>query len=233
MRVGVIQPSFIPWRGYFDFLASVDLFIFLDDVQYTAQNWRNRNQIKTPKGVEWLTVPVMHKSLSQLIMETMVMHDTNWQKKHFSAWSLNYRYAPYFDVIMELLSGIQGDKFDTISKLNIGLIKSICEYLGILTPMILSSSLHLGGQSTQRLINLLIEVGADTYLSGPSADQYLNKDLFKKFEIGLEYKSYDYIPYPQLWGEFVGNVTVLDVIANCGPEAKSLITSISPNKVII
>jgi hypothetical protein len=233
MRVGVIQSSFIPWRGYFDFLASVDLFIFLDDVQYTAQNWRNRNQIKTSKGIEWLTVPVRHESLSQLITETLIIKNTNWQKKHLTAWTSNYRSTPYFDVIMELITGIRNEKFNTISELNIGLIGSISEYLEISTPTILSKEICLKGKGTERLINLLTEVGANTYLSGPSADQYLNKDLFKKAGISLEYKSYDYLPYPQLWGEFVGNVSVLDVIANCGPDAKSLIRSILPNKVII
>lgn len=127
-----------------------------------------------------------------------------------------------------------GDGADlTISQLNIRLIRSICAYLDIRTPMKLSSDLNIEGAKTERLIKLLHAVDGTTYLSGPSADNYFEKDRFREAGIRLEYKSYDYEPYSQLWGAFEGVVSVLDLIANCGPEAKRLTQSKTPNMVVV
>lgn len=225
MRVGVIQSSFIPWRGYFDFIASVDAFVFHDDIQYTKGDWRNRNKIKTQRGTEWLTVPVTYKSTAQLICETSIDYSVAWGEKHLRLWRENYRVAPYIHDVMESLSDLGSSKEASISQLNIKLIRRIAEYLGISTPMILSSELMLEGGKTERLIDLLKKLNATTYLSGPSADAYLDKEAFRRHGIGLEYKSYDYESYPQLWGPFDGEVTVLDLIANCGPHASDFIRS--------
>lgn len=233
MRVGVIQSSYIPWRGYFDFIASVDRFVFHDDIQYTKSDWRNRNRIKTPKGTEWLTVPVHYKNVSQLICETTIDHSTAWQQKHLRKVQENYHDAPCAKVALGILASAQVDDSSTISDLNIELTRRICEYLGIGTPLMRSSEFALVGTKTDRLIDLLKKLHATTYLSGPSADAYLDKDAFRKNGIRLEYKSYDYAPYPQLWGPFEGAVTVLDLIANCGPEAKNHIRSRVPDRIII
>ena len=233
MRVGVIQSSYIPWRGYFDFIASVDIFVFHDDIQYTKGDWRNRNKLKTPNGTEWMTVPVSYRNVAQRICDTPIDVTTPWSKKHLRLWDSNYRQAPYFEVAKELLAAIGGTEQSTISQLNISLIRCLCDYLEIKTPMMLSSDFALTGHKTERLIELLEKTNASTYLSGPSADAYLDKDLFLKHRIQLEYKSYDYAPYPQLWGDFIGEVTVLDLIANCGPDAKELIRSLTPDRIVI
>jgi hypothetical protein len=232
MRIGAIQSSFIPWRGYFDFIKSVDKFIFLDDLQYTVRDWRNRNKLKTPKGAEWVTVPVFHDHQKQRINETRILNEGNWQKKIIGAWMSNYRSALYYETGLALLRHIEGRSYSTISQLNIDLIKRICEYLDIATPMILSSELNLQGSKTERLIEMMKKLNATNYLSGPNADAYLDKEAFRRNNICLEYKTYDYMPYPQLWGDFIGEVTVLDLIANCGPSAKYQIKSHSPDRVI-
>ncbi|WP_165352180.1 WbqC family protein [Solidesulfovibrio carbinolicus] len=233
MKVGIIQSSYIPWRGYFDFIASVDIFVFYDDVQYTTRDWRNRNRLKTPRGTEWITVPVSHQSRSKLICETLIDLTTPWTKKHLRTWELNYRKSPNFNIATELLAEINDPEQTTISKLNIKLIHRICDYLEIKTPMILSSELSLKGRRTERLIEILKKLNATTYLSGPNADAYLDKDLFREYGIQLEYKSYDYTPYPQLWGEFIGDVTVLDLVANCGADAKKFLQSRTPDRVVV
>lgn len=233
MKVGVIQSSYIPWRGYFDFIASVDAFVFHEDIQYTKSDWRNRNRIKTKKGTEWLTVPVHYKEVSQLISETSIDHSTAWQQKHLRKMQESYREAPYVKAALDIIASIQVGHSLTISTLNINLTKEVCEYLGIATPLMVSTELSLVGTKTDRLIDLLKKLNATTYLSGPSADAYLDKDAFRRNGIRLEYKSYDYDPYPQLWGGFEGSVTVLDLIANCGPDAKNHIRSRTPDRVII
>lgn len=231
LRVGAIQPSFIPWRGYFDFIASVDVFVFLDDVQYTSRDWRNRNKIKTPKGTEWLTVPVSHKKRSQLICDTFVDNSTSWRKKHLGSWTVNYRSAPYFKDVISMLPELDNTD-ETISQLNIRLVHRICEYLNISTPMLLSTELQPGGVKTDRLINVVNKLGGEKYLSGPSADAYLDKAAFRRHGISLEYKSYDYPDYSQLWGPFEGAVTVLDLIANCGPNSVNFIQSKIPDILV-
>lgn len=233
MRVAAIQSSFIPWRGYFDFIASVDVFVFLDDVQYTARDWRNRNKIKTPKGVEWVTVPVVHAGRGLLVCEAKIDYSHGWIKKILGSWSANYGRTEFFNTTVELLAEIETARYENLSSLNTELTKRICDYLCITTPLISSSELSLVGTKTDRLIDLLKKLNATAYLSGPSADAYLDKEAFRRNGIRLEYKSYDYDPYPQLWGSFEGAVTVLDLIANCGPEAKNHIRSRTPDKVII
>jgi hypothetical protein len=233
VRVGVIQSSFIPWRGYIDFIASVDLFVFHDDIQYTKGDWRNRNKIKTARGTEWLSVPVSYKSVSQLICDTRIDYSTPWAKKHLRIWEANYRSSPYFDAVMQILAGLDRNEDTFISDLNIKLIRRICDYLGVTTPTMLSSELLLEGSKTNRLIDLLTKLNATTYLSGPSADAYLDKDAFRNAGIRLEYKSYEYDPYPQLWGDFQGGVSVLDLIANCGPSSIRFVHSRTPDRLII
>ena len=233
MKVGSIQSSFIPWRGYFDFIASVDVFVFLDDVQYTKRDWRNRNKIKTPKGTEWLTVPVCYECRSQLIQQTKIDYSQNWVKQHLNTWQVNYARALYYEDMTKMLTELSRGNEETISQLNIRLIRRICDYLGISTPMVLSSDLALSGAKTDHLIDLLVKLNATTYLSGPSADGYLDKEAFRRHGISLEYKSYDYQPYPQLWGPFEGAVTVLDLIANCGPDSVASLRSQTPDALIV
>jgi len=233
MRVAIIQSSFIPWRGYFDFIASVDAFVFLDDVQYSKNGWRNRNRIKTSQGSRWITVPVRHRSLSQLICDTEIDERKDWRESHLRLWHESYRATPYYRDILALLGDMEREMVGTISELNIALTRRIAAYFEIGTRTILSSELRLSGTKTDRLIDLLKKLNATTYLSGPSADAYLDKEAFRRNGIRLEYKSYDYDPYPQLWGPFEGAVTVLDLIANCGPAAKNHLRSRTPDKVII
>lgn len=233
MRVGVIQSSYIPWRGYFDFIASVDAFVFHDDIQYTKGDWRNRNKLKTAKGAEWITVPVSYKSVTQLICDTPIDFSTHWGRKHMRIWESHYRQSRYYDDAAELLVGVDEQAFSTISQLNVHLIRRICDYLKIRTPLVLSSELCLQGSKTERLIDLLKKLKATTYLSGPSADAYLDKSAFRENGIRLEYKSYDYAPYPQLWGDFIGEVTVLDLIANCGQASSNFLRSSTPDQVIV
>ena len=233
MRVAAIQSSFIPWRGYFDFIASVDAFVFLDDVQYTVRDWRNRNQIKTPKGVEWVTVPVVHGGRDLLVSEAKIDYSQGWIKKLLGAWSANYGRSECFNPTLALLAELEALRYEKLSSLNTELTRRICACLSITTPLLHSSDLSLVGAKTDRLIDLLKKLHATTYLSGPSADAYLDKDAFRKNGIRLEYKSYDYDPYTKLWGPFEGAVTVLDLIANCGSDAKSHIRSRTPDQVII
>lgn len=234
MKVGIIQSSYLPWRGYFDFIASVDLFVILDDVQFTPRDWRNRNRIKTHRGLQWMTVPVHHhRTGAARICETEIDYSRGWRHDHRQSVALNYARAPYAADVLALLDAAFDATHATISQLNVALLRSLCAYLGIRTPLRLSSEFHAGGVKTERLIALLTVAGATTYLSGPSARAYLDESRFRTAGIGLEYKSYVYPEYRQLWGPFEGAVSVIDLIANCGPGAATLMRSAAGNDVAV
>jgi hypothetical protein len=234
VRVGIIQSSFIPWRGYFDFIASVDVFVLHDDIQYTKGDWRNRNRIKAPDGAPWLTVPVHYHTVQQHICDTYIDNQTPWASRHIHLLREHYRHTPYKQEMLDLFSdGIKDAGANaTVSTLNIALIRRICAYLQIDTPLMLSSELSPAGTKTERLLDMLGKLNATAYLSGPSAEAYIDKQAFFKSGIQLEYKTYDYLDYPQPWGKFFGAVSVLDLIANCGPNSASYLHSQTPNIIV-
>jgi hypothetical protein len=232
MRVGVIQSNYIPWRGYFDFIDDVDVFVVHDDLQFTKGDWRNRNRIKTARGTTWLTVPVHYRSTSQLICDTPIDYSRDWTREHRNLIAAHLGPAPYVQDVFNLLDPVLATRRPSISALNVALLKSLCSYLRIATPLAMSSEFNLRGTRTARLIDLLTKMGATSYLSGPSARAYLDERQFEDAGIALEYKEYVYPDYPQLWGPFDGAVSIIDTIANCGPAARTVLKSASPQKAV-
>jgi hypothetical protein len=235
MKVGIIQSCYIPWRGYFDFINSADVFVIFDDVRYPqGRSWRNRNQVKTPTGLKWLTVPILKEAKDSSIDKAQIAEGAKpWQEIHRGQLRVALADAHYFRDAIDLWERELAVEHRLLSSLNVCLIRSICKYLKIATPIVMSSDYPVSGEKTTRLIELLKVLGATSYLSGPSADGYLDKEAFREAGIRLEYKSYDYAPYPQLWGPFEGAVSVLDLIANCGPQSNSLIRSKTPNRIVV
>jgi WbqC-like protein family len=233
MRVGVIQSCYIPWRGYFDFIDGVDLFVIYDDVQYSKGGWRNRNQVKVSSGLKWLTVPVAVK-LGMAVDETPIGRTNKpWQDTHRALLEESFQNSPFRSDAMAIWEGAVAQDYKTISALNIRLMQATTAYLGINTPFVMSRDYHLQGKKTERLIDLMRKLGATSYLSGPTARPYLNEDLFRSNRIRLEYKTYDYAEYPQPWGPFEGAVSVLDLIANTGARAKDYLRCRSPDVVAV
>ena len=234
MRVGIIQSNYIPWRGYFDFIDDVDVFIFHDDLQYTKGDWRNRNRIKTGAGLQWLTVPVRYTHVGQLIDEVSLDESQAWGRKHLNLLEANYRTAPYFQAYFKPFADVLGRTYPSISQLNIALIRWVMGCLEIATPTVVSRELNVTGSKTARLIELLKKVDASIYLSGPAAADYLDLPSFEEHGIRLEYKSYDYQSYEQAGGgEFAPGVSILDLLFNTGPEARKYLKSRSANQVIV
>ncbi|MBI5953722.1 MAG: WbqC family protein [Chloroflexi bacterium] len=220
MKVGIIQSNFLPWRGYFDFIREVDLFIIHDDLQYTKGDWRNRNRIKTPRGLEWMTVPVNYKTTSQLIEETTIDHSTRWAQKILNRIREVYRQAPHFEPYYTQLGGLLLEPADTISELNLRLIHWVCRHLKIDTPIRFSREFHPQGTKTERLVGILKQVNATVYLSGPAAQAYLVPELLEGEGIRLEYKKYNYPEYPQLFPPFEPYVSVIDLLFMTGEDAR-------------
>ncbi|MDR7152550.1 hypothetical protein J2W49_004528 [Hydrogenophaga palleronii] len=220
-KVAILQSNYIPWKGYFDLIASVDEFILYDDMQYTRRDWRNRNQIKTPQGLQWLTVPVQVKGkYHQKIRETEI-DGTDWAQAHWKALAQNYRRAPHFQAIADWLEPLYiKQKQHNLSQLNRGLIEAVCHYLGIKTTLRNSWDYTLEEGKTERLASLCQQAGGQEYVSGPAARDYIVEKVFQDMGIRLTWFEYSGYPeYPQLWGPFAHNVSILDLLFNCGPEA--------------
>ena len=219
-KVAILQSSYIPWKGYFDLINDVDCFIFLDDVQMTHRDWRNRNKIKIPQGLCWLTIPVgSHKN--RLINQVEITSHT-WQKKHFHSFIQHYARAPYLKTYTAWLEEMYlARNWTNISTFNQHLIKQIARrWLGIDTQFLNSQDFEVQGEKTSRLISLLQHTHATHYISGPSAKVYLDASLFQEAEIVLEYKIYpDYPEYEQLHGSFQHQVSILDLLFHTGPHA--------------
>jgi hypothetical protein len=220
-KVAVIQSNYIPWKGYFDIIHSVDLFVFYDDVQYTKNDWRNRNLIKTPNGSEWLTIPV-GKNERRLICDVR-LEDQQWRARHWKAIDLHYRKARYFKRYRDFFEQVyRGTAWESLSVLNQFLIKTIAtDFLGIRTELVDSRQFQLGQRKLGRLVELLSTVHATEYLSGPSAKAYIEEEMFEREHITLEYKDYSTYPvYDQLCSPpFIHEVSIVDLLFNVGPDA--------------
>jgi hypothetical protein len=220
-RVAILQSNYIPWKGYFDLIAYVDEFILYDDMQYTRRDWRNRNQIKTPDGLQWLTVPVKSKgNFHQAIKDTEI-DGAKWQLEHWKAIQRNYARTKHFsDYSSELEKLYKRSDFNTISDLNRAFIDWINAKLNIETKITKSSDYSLIEGKSERLANLCTQAQATEYVSGPSAKDYLDESIFEKQGIEVTWFDYaGYPEYPQLWGEFAHNLSVLDLLLNCGPDS--------------
>lgn len=221
-KIAICQSNYIPWKGYFDLIAAVDEFILFDDMQYTRRNWRNRNQIKTQHGLRWLSVPVLVKGkFHQKIRETQIDGD-RWSVLHWKSLLHNYRNAPHFASVSEWLEPLYlNEQFIHLSQLNRRFIEAICNYLAIKTSITNSwdYTLH-DGDKTERLADLCIQAGGTEYISGPAAKDYVDEQTFADKGIKLTWFDYaDYPEYLQLWGEFIHNVSMLDLLFNCGEDS--------------
>ena len=219
-RLAAVQSNYIPWKGYFDLIASVDLFVLLDDVQYTRRDWRNRNIIKTRHGPAWLTVPVEGKGHRQRTVRETMIAGIDWAQDHWQRIKAEYRKAPHFAEIAPHFSGIYDNPPAGLSELNRCLIEVVCDRLNITTPIVGSDDFDLASGKTERLVSICQQAGADIYVSGPAAAAYLQISQFSEAGITVEWADYaGYPDHPQLWAPFIHEVTILDLLFNCGPEA--------------
>jgi hypothetical protein len=221
--VVIVQSNYIPWKGYFDLIATADELILYDDAQYTRRDWRNRNKVKSPTGPLWLTIPVEVKGkFSQPIKNTRIA-DVSWPEAHWKTIQHNYARAPYMSdyraVLEELFLGCS-EQF--LSQVNHRFLTGLCNILGIRTHIAWSMDYKTVDGKTEKLVDLCLQAGATEYLSGPSARTYLDEGKFRERGIAVRWMDYsDYPEYPQVHPPFDHNVSVVDLILNTGPAARS------------
>lgn len=224
MNVVILQPSYIPWRGVFDQIQRADLFIFYDDVQYDKRGWRNRNQIKTPHGKQWLTIPVYSRGAQTQnipVHQIRIVWETPWNELHLKTIQQSYAKAPHFRQYMPLLEMFFQRHDEFLADFTVDLTVALAHELGNTHTRFMRSSEigSINGQKTDRLIQILQAVGATHYISGPSAQDYIENEKFDQSGITLEYMQYDYPEYPQLYPPFDPYVSILDLLFMTGTEA--------------
>lgn len=225
-RIAILQSNYIPWKGYFDLINRVDEFILYDTAQFTKNDWRNRNRIKTRQGLDWLTIPVRH-SFGQTIHETEVSSPA-WGQKHWRTLAQNYSKAAHFgdyrSALDDLYRETAGER--SLSAINYRFIHEICGFLGISTQITWARDYQLIDGQTERLVDLCRQAGANEYLSGPAAQDYIQEELFLGAGIALTYMDYSGYPeYRQLYAPFVHGVSILDLLFNTGAEAPRFMLS--------
>lgn len=226
-KIAILQSNYIPWKGYFDIMGSVDEFIIYDEMQYTKNDWRNRNKIKTTNGLIWLTIPVKIEKLNQKINETKIA-DNKWHIKHKNSLQTNYGKATKFKECKDFIFNIyeQASRLDYISEINYTFLNEINKFLKISTKISFSTDYNIGDGKTERLINICKQSNSNIYLSGPSAKNYIDEALFTKNNINLEWFDYiGYKEYEQLYPPFEHGVSILDLIFNTGEDAYKYLKS--------
>ena len=220
MRVTILQPSYLPWLGFFEQMHRSDQFVLYDDVQFTRRDWRNRNRIRVQEGSVWLTVPVIQKNkYEQSLLETKIDNSTSWKRKHLESIRCHYSKTPFFDLYFPWCEKTFNREWDFLLDLSLETIQYLKGELKINTPLLRSSELGKSGNKSERLISICKQLGATQYLSGESARNYISEKDFSDQGIGLEYQNYQHPEYPQRYEGFVPFLSTIDLLFNCGDKS--------------
>jgi hypothetical protein len=218
--VSAHQPNYLPWTGYFFKMMYCDTFILADGVQYTTQGYINRVQIKTSQGIQWLTVPVLTRGKGlQKIKDIRIAQSQNWRRKHWRTIFLNYKYASYFDDYAGYFEKVYQKEWIYLLDLNIELLSFIKNSLHINCSFSKSSEYKVPETPTERIVGLVKKSRGDEYISGKSGRNYLKEDKFLNAGIKLKSAGYKAVPYRQQFGDFIPNLSIIDLLFNEGPDA--------------
>jgi hypothetical protein len=223
--IAIMQPTYLPWLGYFAMIDRADRFVLLDNVQFARRSWQSRNQIKTANGPQWLSVPVFSGGKrDQLIREVDIERGRDFPHAHVRALELNYRKTPFYGRYAERPAAELTAERAKLCDLTSGLIRWLCGEFGIETPITSASSLAAEGSKADRLANICAELGAKAYLSAPGSQDYIEEsDAFEQAGIAVHYHHYEHPSYPQPYGDFLPFMSAVDLLFNCGPESLSII----------
>lgn len=226
-RAVILQPGYLPWLGFFEQMSRADVFVYLDDVQYTKNDWRNRNRIKTKDGTQWLTVPVSFQ-FGQRILEVPINHTSPWARRQLQALHSWYQRAPFFERCIPDLSAILNKRHDLLVDLDIELTTWLQMQLGLRVPVQRSSALGITSNDRQmRLIEICRTLGCDAFYEGRAGMNYMDTALFQAHGVTVEFQDYTHPVYRQLWTReqgFISHLSIVDLLFNHGPESLMILT---------
>ncbi|WP_243312600.1 WbqC family protein [Fundidesulfovibrio agrisoli] len=223
--VGILQPSYLPWLGYFEQIARCDVFVLYDDVQFDKGGWRNRNRIKIPGGPHWLTVPVLTKGGPPLVRDVRVNNTLPWSRNHLKTLVQYYSKALHFAPYFEELSDILNRPWELLAALDRAVIEWMCGAFGISTPLVWSSELGVAGDRLDRLIAIVKHFGGNAFYEGAAGRDYIPVDYFTERGVEVIFQNYRHPVYPQLHGDFISHLSAIDLLFNLGPESKASLLS--------
>jgi len=216
-KVCIHQPDFLPFLGFYQKLKRSDIYIALDHVQFIKRGWQNRDRIKSQNGEIWLTVPVENKgNYKQLLMDTKLDDSQQWREKHLNTIKSCYGKAPHFKSYFEKIEAIYRQPHGTLTKLNLSFIRFFLDIFKMDIPIKKSSEMNPDGAKNELLIDLCKKISAAKYITGTGATEYLDDAMFKANGIELEVVSFNPKPYPQLFGDFIPNLSAVDFLFNKG-----------------
>jgi len=220
--IAIHQPNYIPWLGYFYKIYQSDIFVFLDDVQFSNEGMQNYHYIKTPQGSYRLKIPVNSK-FGESINEIKTRDELGWKKKHLKTIEMNYKKTKHFEEVFSDYSSLLLNDYNDLSHLDISIIRHICKKFGISTDFINSSQMNLNTKREEKVLDICSSLNSQIYYSGTGAKAYQNEENFSKRGIELRYSEFKAFEYPQLWGDFQSNVSVIDYLMNCGYDWEQVI----------
>jgi hypothetical protein len=230
MILAAHQPSYLPWLGYLDKVAKADVFVVMDDLQYEAQNFQNRNRVKLAAGPAWVTVPVDRGTQTDRICDKRIQNCPNpkehWARKTWKTLEVNYGKAAHFAPYRDELADFFARPWERLVDVDLHVLEMARTWFGINVPVIRSSTLELQGQKTDRIIDLCRKIGSKVYLSGRGGStEYLDVELMKKAGITVLWQSFQHPIYPQRYAGlgFVPNLAFLDLLLNCGPQSRDIL----------
>jgi hypothetical protein len=223
--VVVLQPSYLPWLGFFDQMRRADVFVYYDDVQFDKHGWRNRNRIKSAAGPQWLTVPVRHHGLDKpRILDVEIDNRAPWARKHIGGIRQCYAKAPYVGRYLPELEELLQRPWERLVDLDLAVAEQMCTWLGLQRRTVRSSELGIGGERSERLLKICQHFQASRYVSGNAAQAYLDVELFARHGIAVEWQNFEHPVYPQQHGEFVGYLSAIDLLLNCGDASYAILS---------
>lgn len=225
MRLVIHQPNFLPYVGFFHKLSLADTFVMMDNTQYDKK-FTNRNKIKIPDGWSWLTVPINkeHKFLPNKLVE--INNKENWKEMHWKKITRSYTNSKFFKKnYKSFFEEVYNKEWKFLFELNSELLRQIIDWLGLKIQIIKESELNINGNSTERLVNVCKELGAETYVSGVGGKEYMNEKLFQKNNIKIEYQKFQCPTYTQIFGgDFIPNLSIIDLLFNNGSKSLPILT---------
>ena len=213
--ISIRQPGYLPYLGFFKKIESTDVFVFLDDVQYSRGDWDNRNKIRTDEDSMWLTVPILNKS-GKLINQVEIDYSKDWLYKHKSAIKFNYDHSPFFDLYWNDIESILDQSHKKLLDLNMSLINYFMSILEIKTKTVLSSDLNINSTGSKKLLDICKSLGGDTYLSGELGENYLDTEIFENENIQVIFEKFSHPTYSQKYSKFIPNMSIVDLLFNEG-----------------
>lgn len=227
MRIGILQPGYLPWLGFFEQVYRSDVFVICDDVQYDKNSWRNRNRIKTANGIQWLTVPVHYKFEDHpLVCNIKIDNKTNWGKKHLFSLKTNYSKSPFFLKYIDIFEEGYSRTWEYLIDISMYFILELSRCLGLNEKKIVkSSTLNITGDRIERLVKICKRFGADIFYEGAAGRNYIDENFFAREGITIEYQDYNHPVYRQLYGDFMPYMSVVDLLFNCGDESLAILTN--------